>query len=133
MVLGGLLFCLALSFLFSARLTYFKEWKYDADVRDAYSVLSYFNHKFHVTHVASTWRYSSALNFYRAASRSADFAAFDGFIGACPPGEAIYVLNLPENEDCARANGLNVVYRGALSELGIAIQPKLMTPVQTGR
>jgi hypothetical protein len=127
-ILGALLFCLALSYRGSLRLTYFKEWKYDADVRDAYWVVSYYSHKYGITHAASQWRYSSALNFYRAAYRPDGLAPFEGFIKTCPPSQPMYVLYLPEDDECVRANHVVVVYRAALSGMGVAVQPALLSP-----
>jgi hypothetical protein len=126
-MLGIFLFCLALSYLGSLRLTYFKEWKYDADVRDAYWIVSYYNQKYGVTHASSQWRYSSALNFYRAAYRPEGLALFEGFIKGCPPGQPLYVLYMPEDDECVRANHLVVVYRGGLSDMGVAVQPTLLS------
>ena len=55
-------------FLLCLRLTYFKEWQWDAEVKDAYPVLARYNHEAGVTDVGSDWMYVASLNFYRATS-----------------------------------------------------------------
>src|ERR1035441_10656780 len=44
------------------RLTYFNEWKYDADMKNVYSVLAYYNHTYGVTKIQTNWRYVAVLN-----------------------------------------------------------------------
>ena len=44
--LNAQLFLMSGFFLLSMRLNYFKEWKYDADVKNVYSVLAYYNHAY---------------------------------------------------------------------------------------
>ena len=63
----GSLAILAIYFLSCLRLTYFKEWYWDADVQRTYAVLSCLNREHQVTRVASTWAYRGPLNFYRLA------------------------------------------------------------------
>ena len=58
---------MAVYFVLCLRLTYFKEWYWDADVQKTYSVLSCLNREHQVTHVASTWPYRGPLNFYQHA------------------------------------------------------------------
>ncbi len=64
--LGALVF-MAVYFLSCLRLTYFKEWYWDADVHKTYAVLSCLNREHQVTHVASTWEYHAPLSFYQLA------------------------------------------------------------------
>jgi len=63
----GALAIMAAYFLLCMRLTYFKEWYWDADVQRTYSVLSCLNREHQVRHVATTWEYRGPLNFYQAA------------------------------------------------------------------
>lgn len=61
--LGALAF-MAIYFLSCLRLTYFKEWYWDADVQKTYAVLTCLNREHNVTRVASSWSYSPSLRFY---------------------------------------------------------------------
>ena len=47
------------------RLTYFNEWKYDADMKNVYAVLAYYNHTYGMNKVATNWRYVAGVNCYR--------------------------------------------------------------------
>lgn len=132
--LGFVLLCLAISFLFSLRLRYFQEWRYDADVRGAYSVLSCLHQRFSIRRPPSHWRYSSALNFYRAMSASNDFDPFEDPPGGYPPSEAVFVLYFPEDQAFIERNRLIIAYRGELSDMVIAINPRIVntSPGQMG-
>lgn len=123
-ILTGVLGCFALSFLFSLRLSYFKEWQYDADVSDAYRVLADFHRKSGVTHIVSNWRYSSALNFYRDAS-GIDIDPIQGTIGAYPPGQPVYVVYLPDDDAFVGESGLAILFRGKRTSLAIAVRPRV--------
>jgi hypothetical protein len=72
----GVFICLACYFLLCLRVSYFKEWQWDADVKDVYSVLAQYNHAFGVKDVGMTWWYCSALNYYRTVSNAETFAEF---------------------------------------------------------
>ena len=63
----GALVVMACYFLLCLRLTYFKEWYWDADVDKAYSILSCLNRTYQVTRVTSTWAYRGPLLFYQIA------------------------------------------------------------------
>jgi 4-amino-4-deoxy-L-arabinose transferase-like glycosyltransferase len=125
-----MLFATASWFLMCLRLTYFKEWKYDADVKDVYSVLSYYNHTYGLTDIQPEWRYVAALNFYRAASGHETIPEFDE--GAPPylSGKKAYVMYYQDDYALLEKSGLKVVYRGALSDVVVAIRPEVET---TGR
>jgi len=51
--LNAQLYVLAGFFLLCMRLGYFKEWKYDADIKNVYSVLAYYNHAYDIKDIAS--------------------------------------------------------------------------------
>jgi len=82
--LTATLLLLAVYFICCLRLTYFKEWIWDADVKSVYSVLAYYNHRYGVEDVGCSWRYTSALNFYRAVSGRETLAEF-----AATPANAV--------------------------------------------
>jgi hypothetical protein len=58
---------MAVYFLSCLRLTYFKEWYWDADMQKTYAILSCLNREHNVTQVASSWSYSPSLRFYALA------------------------------------------------------------------
>jgi hypothetical protein len=58
---------MAAYFLLCLRLTYFKEWYWDADVQKTYQILSCLNREHQVTRVVSSWSYRGPLNFYQLA------------------------------------------------------------------
>jgi hypothetical protein len=129
--LAFVLLCLAVYFLFSLRLRYFQEWRYDADVREAYSVLSCLNQRFGIKRVPSNWRYSSSLNFYRAMSRTEDFDLFEYPPSAYPPSgylpsAAAFVLYIPEDQAFIEKNSLMIAYRGELTDMVIATNPRVV-------
>ncbi len=116
------IFAVACYFLLCLRLTYFKEWKYDADVRSVYSVLSYYNHRYGFASIPSHWRYVAALNYYRVTSGR---EAIDPFVSArpYPPDRPAYVLFFPEDRQFIAQHGLKIVYRGEMSEVVVAVDP----------
>lgn len=63
----GSLVLMAAYFLSCLRLTYFKEWQWDADVQKTYQILSCLNREHQVTRVVSSWSYRGPLNFYQFA------------------------------------------------------------------
>jgi len=60
----GALAFMAIYFLSCLRLTYFKEWYWDADMQQTYAILTCLNRENNVTRVASSWSYSPSLRFY---------------------------------------------------------------------
>jgi len=110
------------------RLTYFKEWRWDADVKNVYSVLAYYNHAYGVTAVSAEWRYASALNCYRALSGREtihEIAPGPAAVEKYPPGFPLYVLHFPEDEPLLAREKLKVVYRDAFTNATVAIRPEL--------
>jgi 4-amino-4-deoxy-L-arabinose transferase-like glycosyltransferase len=120
------LFLLGAYHILCLRLTYFYEWPWDADVRQAYDVLAYYNHAYGARSVAASWPFTASLNFYRIASGKETFSTFapepaDGL----PPGRQIYVLLCPNEERCLTRYGLKAVYRSERGDMVVAIQPAL--------
>jgi hypothetical protein len=122
--LSAALLALACYFLLCLRLTYFKEWAWDADVRPAYDALAYYHHAYGVTDVVSNWRYSSALEFYRRASGREAFPDFRFVsVSQAPPGRQAYVLDASSEWGVVVRERLQVVYRGDRSQIVVAIRP----------
>jgi hypothetical protein len=117
------LYVMATYFLCCLRLSYFKEWRYDADVKNVYSVLAYYNHTYNLRNIASNWRYTSSLNFYgRLSERETlpEFVTSDPY----PLDRPAYVLFGPADKAFIEEQKLKVVYRGDLSDVVVAIRPE---------
>ena len=111
------------------RLTYFNEWKYDADMKNIYALLAYYNHTYGVTRVSTNWRYVAALNCYRTMSGHETIEEFPGApteVNYYPPGYQAYVFFYPMDEDFYKREGLKLVYHGRLSDAAVAIRPEVL-------
>jgi hypothetical protein len=111
-------------FLLCSRLSYFKEWKFDADAKSLYSVLAYYNHNYGVTTIGTSWMFSSSLTFYSVFSGRESFADFMGE-SPYPADKQVYVLHYPEDDQFIKTNDLKIVYKGDLSDAVVAIRPEL--------
>lgn len=114
----------AVYFLMSGRLTYFREWRFDADCRQTYDHLAYYYGKFGISTIESSWKYRSCLEFYSAASGAEDFHFVDRG-DRNSGGQRAYVLSWLDEEAFIRREDLAVRYRGPRSDVVIAIDPKL--------
>jgi len=115
-------------FVACLRLTYFREWQFNADVQTVYSVLSYYNHRYQVTGIFPQWRYVAALNFYRSMSGR---ESIPNLVSHLPPyegGHQAYVMYWPLDEEFIRQQGLKVVYFSRLSDAVVAIRPDVEDP-----
>lgn len=121
--IAGVLMCLGCYFLVCLRAEYFKEYEYDRDVKDVYSVLARLNHRYGVTDVASTGVYASSLNFYRVASGKESFPEFVAVAGAFPAGRAVYVMHGPFERAFIEREKLAIIYRGKSGEVVVAVRP----------
>jgi hypothetical protein len=121
--LRGTFFALACYFLLCLRLTYFEEWKWDAEVKDVYPLLAKYNHLDGVTDIGCSWYYTSTLNYYRVASGRETIEEMRS--GAQPiPGKPVYVLHSVMDREFIAREGLAIVYRGALTDIVVAVQPE---------
>ena len=116
-------FCLACYFMVCLRGTYFKEYEYDRDVKDVYSVLARLNHSYGVTDVATSGVYASPLNFYRVASGRETWGEFKQTVGEFPVGKSVYVMHGPFERAFIEREGLVVIYRGKSGEVVVAVRP----------
>jgi hypothetical protein len=111
-------------YLSCLRLTYFREWYWNADSERVFWTLDYYHRVYGADSFATTWKCIAVLNFYRAFYGRDDLPEFTGS-PELPPGRQVYVLDLPFNRETLAANHLRVVYRGELSEIGVAIDSRL--------
>jgi len=121
-------FCLACYFLLCLRLSYFREYQWDADAKDVYAVLSRYNHTYGVKDVGMTGLFFPALNYYRVLSRRETFPEFKPDIPNPVAGKSIYVMSGPTERSFIDPENLVVVYRGNFSDLVIAIAPDELIP-----
>ena len=120
---------LACYFMLCLRLTYFKEWEWDADVKDVYSVLARYNHAYGVKDVGMTWWYVASLNYYRAASKAETFPEFAPSIPEPGPGESIYVLHGLFDREFLEQQKLVTVYRGKFTDVVVAVRRDGPVPI----
>jgi hypothetical protein len=121
--LTAVFICLALHCLLCLRLSYFKEYEWDADVKDVYSVLARFNHTYGVADVGVTGLYVSALNYYRVLSKQETFPKFEKEVPELSVGRSIYVMSGVFWREFIDKEKLVVVYRGKFSEVVVAVKP----------
>jgi hypothetical protein len=118
----GTLFIGAIYFIGCIRLMYFKEWRFDADVKTAFLRLEKLNSECAIAEIPSDWRYVSSLNFYRLYFNSGSIAPF-GTATSYPSDKKAYVLYAPSDQESIDRLGLKIIYRGELSDLVVAIRP----------
>jgi hypothetical protein len=106
------------------RLTYFREWAWNADAERIYWLLDYYHRAYGVDSFATNWKCVAPLNFYRALYGRGDLPEFTA-LPELPAGRQVYVLDFPFEQKTLAANHLRVVYLGKLSEMAIAIDPRL--------
>jgi len=119
----AMLVVLACYFVGCLRLTYFKDWKFDADARAAYFTVAYYSRTYRVTDVSVNWRYAAVLNFYRSlyGARIDEPELAERY----DAGRRMFVLYGPDDRGFIEANGLKVVYRGERSGVVVAIRPEV--------
>ena len=110
------------------RLTYFKEWKWDADMKNVYSVLAYYNRAYGVTDVSTNWRYVAALNCYRELSGRETLHPIGGApteVAGYADGFPVYVVYYPDDEVFFKREKLKVVYHDGFTDAAVAIRPEV--------
>ena len=120
---------MSLYFLGCFRLTYFRDWEFDADVKHLYSVLAWYHRTYGLNDICSNWRYAASLNFYRAAGWEPipEIAPKPWIDADYPPGRQIYVIFRPFGQTFIDREHLTVVYADAESGAAVAIPPELLT------
>jgi hypothetical protein len=126
--ISGVLALIAIYSIGCLRLTYFKEWKFDADMKKVYSVLAFYNRTDNLTDVSVNWRYVAALNAYRLLSGHETLhqvGTAPDQVNVYPPGFQAYVVFYPWDNGFVKREGLKVVYHDKFSEAAVAIRPDL--------
>jgi hypothetical protein len=119
----AVLLCLACYFLLCLRLSYFKEYQWDADAKQVYSVLATYNRTYGVTDIGIFDLYAPALNYYRLLSNSKTFPELKSAPPDPTPGKSIYVMSQVNQRSFIDQEKLVVVYRGRYSDTVIAVKP----------
>ena len=112
------------------RLTYFNEWKYDADMKNVYAVLASYNHTYSLTKISTNWRYVGALNCYRLISGRETIEKIPyapSVAGEYPPGYQAYVVYYPVDQGFVKLQNLQVVYHDDFSGVAVAIRPEILS------
>jgi len=117
--------CLACYFVFCLRLSYFREYQWDADAKQVYSVLAQYNHTYGVTDVGMTGLFFPALNYYRILSKKETFPEFELESPNPPAGKSIYVMSESVQRDFIEREKLVIVYRGNFTDVVVAVKPAI--------
>ena len=112
----------AIYFAGCLRVSYFREWKFDADVKEVYGALADVKTRYGIREIEVDWRYASPLNFYREYFHDRKVAPF---VWTEPhvEGKPAYLLYFPEAKDFIRKQNLQIVYRGKVSDAVVAVRP----------
>jgi hypothetical protein len=117
--------CLACYFVLCLRLSYFREYQWDADAKTVYSVLARYNHAYGIKDVGMAGLFFPALNYYRISSKKETLSEFILESAIPPPGKSIYVLSESVNHDFIEKEKLAIVYRGHFTDVVVAVRPGL--------
>ncbi len=122
--LAGSLCALSVFYFGCMRLTYFQEWDYQQDLKDAYKVIACYNHEKNIQDVESSWEYHGGLLFARLMSGRETYPPFSSTTPHTT-GHQMYVLERNFERDFIVQQGLKIVYEGPNSGLAIAVRPDL--------
>ncbi len=109
---------LCVQFFLCLRLTYFQEWKYDAETRQAYLAVQEL-HGAGARILAADWKYVSCLSFYR---RALGPKSMPDFRSRSEVGHAdVYVLHARADANLIDELGLSIYFRGSISDVVVAV------------
>src|SRR5205807_8355069 len=97
----ALLFIGCAYFIGSLRMPYFRDWKFDADVKGAFAVVQYAERQYDIHDFHSAWQYRSTLEFYRLYYRDAGLMPFIT-LDPLPVDKRGYVLSANDGEEFIR-------------------------------
>jgi hypothetical protein len=125
LAIAAMLSVAASYFILCLRLTYFREWKWNADAKEISYVLAYCKRTYGAERIMTNWRYVAALNFYREIPGRDSYPQVQSQFPPYPDDRDLYVLYFPSEEGFIREHGLKIVYQSDLSETAVAIRPGL--------
>lgn len=112
-----------ISFISCLRLSYFYEWKFDADIQPAYQALVKAVGKGRNIEVPCWFLYTSALNYYREYYHDSSFQRFAlTFNGNYKTGDEAYVLVLPQDQKFLDQQHLKTVFHGHFTGLVVGVK-----------
>ncbi len=117
-----------LFFLSCLRVSYFKEWAWDAETEDGYKVVRCIGERTGMARVGAGWPFMLPLNFYRVAEKSRLTEIVDEKTN--PEGVEVYVLDTLHNPGVIEKRGLRVVYRGRSTDMVVAVDPEAEAAVR---
>src|SRR5262249_34412718 len=100
------------------RVSHFKEWAWDADVKSAYEITARYHHRCGLATLDADGLYAGPLNAYLEMSGRESFPSFE-VTSQRTPGQDIYVLDGDRDRDYIDQNHLQIVYRA--SESGLVV------------
>jgi hypothetical protein len=100
--------------------TYFKEYEWDADLKDVYHVITRLNRRYGVREFAADGLYRSPLNFYKAEFHAGGFPPLAPY-GSLPPHKPAYILHEIYYRKFIAERRLTIVYRGRLTPVAVAV------------
>jgi predicted Na+-dependent transporter len=118
----GVLIAVAAFFAGCLRFSYFKEWKWNADTRQVYWAADDVRRRCGVTSFGTDWKYTGALNVYRAAYAHDSYAAFTSSIEELPTDRDAYIVYYPDSVEFINKQRLTVVYHNELSGAAVAVR-----------
>jgi hypothetical protein len=112
-----------LYFVGCLRLSYFKEWKFDAEAKTAFQALMTVKRTYGIQDVATGWEYVSTFQFYEQYyGGDATFNLLEVDSPPPPADRPAYVLNYPWNRDFIEKEKLKTIYHGEVSDVVVAIR-----------
>ena len=120
----GALSVLSVYYLFCMRLTYFQEWDYQQDLKEAYKVVACYNHEKNVQDIESSWEYHAGMNLQRLLSGRETFGPFSSTTPHTT-GHEMYILERNFERDFIVQQGLKLVFESDNSGMAIAVRPDL--------
>jgi hypothetical protein len=113
----------AVYFVGCLRLSYFREWRFDADSKQLYWIVSDLRKRCGITNFAIDWRYSSAIDFYRLAYANQSLPKFPPEdSGNLPRGRSAYVIFYTGSEDFIKEQKLQVLFHNWETAATVAIR-----------
>ncbi len=111
--------CMAVYFLLCLRVSYFREYIWNADIEEMHRVLAGLD----TQDIQSAGIYQTALNYYREVEGPESMTEFHIAIPEITPGHAVYVLDASYWQDFIAKEHLRVIYKGQRSNAVIAKAP----------
>jgi hypothetical protein len=133
----SVLLAMTICFLLCLRLTYFEEWRWDADVKKVYSLLDCMAQNNGVKDISACWCYQYSLNFYRLQSKHSSLSAVLDDRRNSTDTKAWVVNTFFERDSrVLEDRGLKIVYRGRplpghVGDTVIAVKPELARALLT--